>query len=44
VLKVKPEQGGKRFKARLVARGFSQQHGIDFCETFSAVVRHSSMT
>ena len=29
----------ERHKARLLAQGFSQKHGIDFEETFSPVVR-----
>ncbi|KAK9873685.1 hypothetical protein WA026_023685 [Henosepilachna vigintioctopunctata] len=35
--------GSVRYRARLVARGFSQKSGIDFNETFSPVVRHSSL-
>lgn len=45
VFKVKSKADGTidRYKARLVARGFSQQPGVDFDETYSPVVHKTSL-
>ena len=45
MFKTKHDAAGKvnRYKARLVIKGYSQRKGVDYNETYSPVVRHSSL-
>jgi hypothetical protein len=42
-LKYKPDGSIERYKARLVARGFSQEYGIDYQQTYAPVVKMASL-
>jgi hypothetical protein len=41
--KTNPDGSLDKYKARVVAKGFSQRFGDDYTETFSPVVRHSTV-
>jgi len=45
VFKIKKLSDGtiEHYKTRLMANGFHQQEGIDYTETFSPVVKHSTI-
>ena len=38
-VKTRPDESVERYKARLVAQGFSKQYGLDYVGTFSLVAK-----
>jgi Reverse transcriptase (RNA-dependent DNA polymerase) len=42
-VKQNPEGRVKRYKARLMAKGYSQTYGIDYNETFAPVAKMSTV-
>jgi len=40
-IKHRVDESIERYKAQLVARGFSQQEGIDYFESFSPIVKQA---
>ena len=42
-IKCKPDGSIERYKAKLVAKGFTQTYGIDYQETFAPVAKINSI-
>lgn len=38
-----PVEGGVKFKARLVTKGFFHKEGVDYKEIYAPVVKHASI-